>query len=120
MKLVRLLLVLLGVWCLADTYGMEKYNKPISQKLSEANELISRAEKVFEINELVAYTAGFRTVSSSVKERHEESVNFAKIAKSMVQPIINGKSASFQEERDARNCLRRINYLMEKIDNVKK
>ena len=120
MKLVMLSLALVGACCVVNTHGMEYRNRQISQKLSEADELIRKAEKIFETNEMVAYSAGFRTVSSPIAERHKESVNFVNTAKSLVQPIINSKSASWLEEQDARNCLRRINLLTNKIANVKK
>jgi len=120
MKLVMLSFALVGACCIVDVHGMEYRNKQTSQKLSEADELISKAEKIFETNEMVAYSAGFRTVSSPVTGRHKESVNFANTAKSLVQPIMNRQVLSLQDAQDAQKCLYRINTLLTKIANVKK
>ena len=117
MKIVRLLLL---VCCVTNSYSMEYCNGPIAQKLFEANELMNRAEKIFEINQAIAYTAGFRTVSSPVKERHQESVTFANKANSLVQPIMKRQVLSLQDAADAQRCLNRINTLITKIANVKK
>lgn len=120
MKIVRLLLVV-SFCCNTMMYGMEyRSNKSIPQRLSDANELMDRAEKIFEINQAVAYTAGFRTVSSPVKERHQESVTFTNKANSLVQPIMKRQVLSLQDAADAQRCLNRINTLLTKITNVKK
>jgi len=122
MQLVISLMVLVGVCCASNSYAMHNHTQQTSQNLLQANLLIKQAEVNLTGKKdeqapfaLVVYQTNFLP-----KNKITETVNLMNQAKSLIQPIIDDRTASFAHQQKAQDFLYIVNGIMQEINKAKK
>lgn len=122
MQLVISLMVLIGMCCVNNSYAMHNHTQQTSQSLSQANLLIKQAEVNLTGKKdeqahfaLVVYQTHFLP-----KNKITETINLMNQAKSLIQPIIDDRTASFAHQQKAQDFLYTVDRIMQEINKVKK
>jgi len=121
MKLFGRSLVLMGICCSGNSYAMENNNQDLNKKLSEANQLVGKAENVLLDMQSTLMVALFTREGcvAFVAKKESEAIDFADQAKSLAQSVLDDKQVTPETKKSAELSLRKISLLTQKTSQYK-